>query len=52
MKQWLALGILFLAIIGMSSCSYDDSNDIDIITPGDSTKTGIEVAKKVGLEVC
>lgn len=29
----------------MSSCEYDDSNDIDIITPVDSTATGISQIK-------
>ena len=38
MKKLLCIGVLFFAIIGMSSCSYDDSNDIDIIVPGDSTQ--------------
>ena len=52
MKKWLALVILFITIVGMNSCSYDDSNDIDIITPGDTTKTGIEMTKKLDLEVC
>lgn len=28
-------------IIALGSCDYDDSNDIDIITPVDSTATGI-----------
>lgn len=30
---------IFTAIVGMSSCDYDDSNDIDILTPTDSVET-------------
>ena len=37
MKKILLVGLLLAGFIGMSSCDYDDSNDIDIITPNDST---------------
>jgi hypothetical protein len=30
----------------MSSCDYDDSNDLDIITPNDSTQAGIGINQK------
>lgn len=47
MKKLLCLGILLASIIGMSSCNYDDSNDIDIIMPSDSTKTGLNAVKQL-----
>ncbi len=47
MKKIVCLGILFFAIIGMSSCSYDDSNDIDIIIPGDSTQSKLVEKKQI-----
>jgi hypothetical protein len=38
----LALSFVVMAgIIALSSCDYDDSNDIDFITPNDSTATGM-----------
>ncbi len=37
MKKILLIGLLLLSVIGMSSCDYDDSNDLDVITPVDST---------------
>ncbi|MGF1558101.1 MAG: hypothetical protein ACFCUL_03350 [Flavobacteriaceae bacterium] len=40
MKKSLLIGLIFAWILLMSSCDYDDSNDIDIITPNDTTKTG------------
>ncbi|MCJ7466585.1 MAG: hypothetical protein MUO53_07820 [Maribacter sp.] len=49
MKKLICIGIVFLAIIGMSSCNYDDSNDIDIIMPGDTTTNGfVPYSKKIG----
>ncbi len=49
MKKLICIAIVFFAIIGMSSCSYDDSNDIDLIMPGDTTTTGlVAYSKKVG----
>ena len=40
MKKLLFTALLFIGIIGMSSCEIDDSNDIDFITPNDTTQTG------------
>ncbi|MFS4445033.1 hypothetical protein [Maribacter sp. 2307UL18-2] len=39
MKKLLFIAVLFTAIIGMSSCDYDDSNDIDVLKPNDTTET-------------
>ena len=39
MKKSLLIGLIFAWILLMSSCDYDDSNDIDIITPNDTTQT-------------
>jgi hypothetical protein len=39
MRKLFCAGILLYGLITMSSCDYDDSNDIDIITPNDSTQT-------------
>ncbi len=36
MKKLILTSAILICIIAMSSCSYDDSNDIDIITPNDS----------------
>lgn len=41
MKKILLVGLLLTGIIGMSSCDYDDSNDLDVLTPNDSTTSGI-----------
>ncbi len=41
MKKILFTALILASIIGMSSCDYDDSNDIDVLTPNDSTETGI-----------
>jgi len=40
MKKLLYIGILLCAIVAMGSCDYDDSNDLDLLTPHDSTLTG------------
>lgn len=40
MKKLLFSIVLMTGIIALSSCDYDDSNDIDFITPVDSTSTG------------
>jgi len=38
----IALAIaVFGIILAVSSCDYDDSNDIDVLNPVDSTATGI-----------
>lgn len=47
MKKILCIGIVMLSIIGMSSCDYDDSNDIDLINPNDSTQS---ITKEVKLQ--
>jgi len=41
MKKILFALVILGSIIAMSSCDYDDSNDIDVLTPNDSTATGI-----------
>ncbi len=38
MKKFVFATLVLIAIISMSSCNYDDSNDIDIIMPNDSTQ--------------
>lgn len=37
MKKLIAVAFVLFSIIGMSSCDYDDSNDIDVLKPNDST---------------
>ncbi len=41
MKKLLYAVLLTGFIILANSCDYDDSNDIDILKPNDSTETGI-----------
>ncbi len=41
MKKILFTALVFISIVGMSSCDYDDSNDIDVLTPNDTTETGV-----------
>ena len=41
MKKIVFTILILGTIIVMSSCEYDDSNDIDILSPNDSTATGI-----------
>lgn len=41
MRKLFCAGIFLYGLIAISSCDYDDSNDIDIITPNDSTQTGM-----------
>lgn len=36
MKKLIVVTFVIFSIIGMSSCDYDDSNDIDVLTPNDS----------------
>lgn len=45
MKKITGILILATTVIWLASCEYDDSNDIDILTPNDSTETGIEISK-------
>ena len=47
MKKILWVGLLLISIIGMGSCNYDDSNDIDIIIPNDSTEGQIPETDKI-----
>jgi hypothetical protein len=46
MKKLLFIAILFIAVIGMSSCDYDDSNDIDILKPNDTTQAKSAFSQK------
>jgi len=46
MKKIVLALILLGSIVAMSSCDYDDSNDIDVINPIDSTATGKVKLKK------
>lgn len=39
MKKIAFIFSVLLAIIVISSCDYDDSNDIDVLIPNDSTQT-------------
>ncbi|WP_299531984.1 hypothetical protein [Ulvibacterium sp.] len=39
MKKLIYIGLILAMILGMGSCSYDDSNDLDVLTPNDSTQT-------------
>lgn len=42
MKKIVFTVVILGFILAMSSCDYDDSNDIDLITPNDNpTETGI-----------
>jgi len=41
MKKILIAVVILGSILAMSSCDYDDSNDIDVLNPIDSTATGI-----------
>lgn len=36
MKKVLAVFLVFGTIVAMSSCNYDDSNDIDVLNPYDT----------------
>lgn len=39
MKKLMYIGLVLLATVGMSSCDYDDSNDIDFIMPNENPET-------------
>ncbi len=41
MKKLAYFALIFASLIAMGSCSVDDSNDIEIIKPGDTVITGI-----------
>lgn len=40
MKKIILILLLVSAITTIASCDYDDSNDLDILTPNDTTETG------------
>ncbi|WP_171017203.1 hypothetical protein [Maribacter sp. ACAM166] len=44
MKKIVLILFIVSLITTISSCDYDDSNDIDIIKPNDSTETGITIS--------
>lgn len=39
MKKATLAVVLLAMVMGMAGCDYDDSNDIDLLIPGDSVKT-------------
>lgn len=43
MKKLFTILILTATLIWASGCDYDDSNDIDILKPNDSTETNIDI---------
>jgi len=45
MKRILFVFLIYISITAMASCDYDDSNDIDILTPNDTTETGVAIKK-------
>lgn len=45
MKKIVFVVVILGSILAMSSCDYDDSNDIDVLNPIDSTVTGIVQTK-------
>ncbi|WP_194524595.1 hypothetical protein [Zobellia roscoffensis] len=46
MKKFAAVLFVLTVIIILSSCSIDDSNDIEVIKPGDTVLTGKVTHKK------
>jgi len=45
MKKLLYTLLIGISITILASCDYDDSNDIDILVPNDTTETGITIKK-------
>ncbi|TDS16607.1 hypothetical protein DFQ03_1088 [Maribacter caenipelagi] len=45
MKKLLYVFLIGVSITVLASCDYDDSNDIDILTPNDTTETGVAIKK-------
>lgn len=43
MKKLLYIVLIGISITIIASCDYDDSNDIDILTPNDTTETGVTI---------
>lgn len=41
MRKLIYVGLILSMITSIGSCSYDDSNDLDVLTPNDSTQTAI-----------
>lgn len=41
MRKLIYVGLILAMIMAIGSCSYDDSNDLDVLTPNDSTQTAI-----------
>ncbi|QLG46130.1 hypothetical protein [Costertonia aggregata] len=48
MKKIFVLAVLLGFLIAIASCDYDDSNDIDIIIPNDTTQSSV-AQKKLSL---
>ncbi|MBU2947483.1 hypothetical protein KO521_12245 [Zobellia uliginosa] len=46
MRKFAAVLFVLTVIIILSSCSIDDSNDIEVIKPGDTVITGNHNHKK------
>lgn len=42
-KLFYALTVISITVL--ASCDYDDSNDIDILVPNDTTETGVTIKK-------
>ena len=43
MKKIVSIIVICTCLVSISSCDYDDSNDIDILKPVDSTQTAIDM---------
>jgi hypothetical protein len=41
MRKLIYVGLILAIITCVGSCSYNDSNDLDVLTPNDSTQTSI-----------
>ena len=41
MKKILWFGLILTWVIAMGSCDYDDSNDLDVLTPNDSINSAV-----------
>ncbi|WP_276167889.1 hypothetical protein [Zobellia alginiliquefaciens] len=46
MRKFATVLFVLTVIIILSSCSIDDSNDIEVIKPGDTVITGKAIHKK------
>ncbi|WP_339628883.1 hypothetical protein [uncultured Maribacter sp.] len=51
MKNIILSFIILCSITVISSCDYDDSNDIDIIKPNDSTTTATQINTSLHNEI-